>query len=55
MATSSSPLSIARVYIVRSFVPIAKKSQFLASDSEINAAAGVSIRTPILIFLLLKY
>ena len=46
-ATSSSPLSIANVYIVRSFVPIAKKSQFFAKDSEINAAAGVSINTPI--------
>ena len=45
--TSSSPLSIARVYIVRSFVPIAKKSQFFARVSDINAAAGVSINTPI--------
>ena len=47
-ATSSSPLSMAKVYIVKSFVPIAKKSQFLANSSEINAAAGVSINTPIL-------
>ena len=44
--TSSSPLSIAKVYIVKSFVSIAKKSQFFAVDSEIKAAAGVS-RTPI--------
>ena len=29
--------------MVRSLVPIAKKSQFLASESEISAAAGVSI------------
>ena len=36
-----------KIYIVRSLVPIAKKSQFLAIDSEIRAAAGVSIRTPI--------
>ena len=37
------------MYIVKSLVPIARKSQFFANDSEIKAAAGVSIRTPIFI------
>ena len=40
--------------MVKSLVPTARKSQFLASDSEISAAAGVSIRTPISMELLEK-
>src|SRR5215210_3893880 len=43
----SLPLSAARVYWTRSFVPIEKKADSLASSAAQSAAAGVSIITPV--------
>ena len=44
------PLSHARVYCIRSFVPISKKSTIGARLSLISAAAGVSIIIPVSTF-----
>src|SRR5215210_3737082 len=43
----SLPLSAARVYWTRSFVPIEKKADTSASSAAQSAAAGVSIITPV--------
>src|SRR5215216_6334089 len=48
LRSRSLPLSAARVYWTRSFVPIEKKADSSASSAAQTAAAGVSIITPVL-------
>ena len=45
-AAAVSARSLARVYIVRSLLPMAKNSASLASMSAVSAAAGTSIMMP---------